>query len=265
MPRRSGSGSSPTRARDITRVTEMIKAAAAEQLPVVHPEQPGFAGITIGQLSGPAHDPRELVAERGHGLDGDARLVEAVDLDRRDRPLAVRDRHVRQDGRPPREGPARPRRGLPARGDPRDGVHGAARRGDPGRGPRRRADDHRHGWITGFASYVVDPTDPFPEGSRSATSGRPGASDQARRPQDDGTAIGIDPTDPPSLDGLTDRRPSVRRDRARPAVPEQVAPAERHLGDRLHREPAAARARPRPTGRRCRSAASPGSTPATPG
>ncbi len=29
-----------------------------EQLPVVHPEQPGFAGITIGQLSGPAHDPR---------------------------------------------------------------------------------------------------------------------------------------------------------------------------------------------------------------
>ena len=35
----------------------MIKAAAAEQLPVVHPEQPGFAGITIGQLSGPAHDP----------------------------------------------------------------------------------------------------------------------------------------------------------------------------------------------------------------
>ena len=44
--------------RDITRVTEMIKTAAAEQLPVVHPEQPGFAGITIGQLSGPAHDPR---------------------------------------------------------------------------------------------------------------------------------------------------------------------------------------------------------------
>ena len=56
--RRSASGSSPDEGRDITRVTEMIKAAAAEQLPVVHPEQPGFAGITIGQLSGPAHDPR---------------------------------------------------------------------------------------------------------------------------------------------------------------------------------------------------------------
>ena len=48
----------PDEGRDITRVTEMIKAAAREQLPVVHPEQPGFAGITIGQLSGPAHDPR---------------------------------------------------------------------------------------------------------------------------------------------------------------------------------------------------------------
>ena len=48
----------PDEGRDITRVTEMIKAAAREQLPVVHPEQPGFAGITIGQLSGPPHDPR---------------------------------------------------------------------------------------------------------------------------------------------------------------------------------------------------------------
>src|SRR5690349_13939255 len=48
----------PDEGADLTRATEMIKAAAAEQLPVVHPEQPGFAGITIGQLSGPAHDAR---------------------------------------------------------------------------------------------------------------------------------------------------------------------------------------------------------------
>lgn len=49
---------SPDEGRDITRVLEMIKASAAEQLPVVHPEQPAINGITIGQLSGPAHDPR---------------------------------------------------------------------------------------------------------------------------------------------------------------------------------------------------------------
>ena len=47
----------PDEGADIVRITEMIKAAATEQLPVVHPDQPGFAGITIGQLSGPPHDP----------------------------------------------------------------------------------------------------------------------------------------------------------------------------------------------------------------
>ena len=47
----------PDEGADIVRITEMIKAAASEQLPVVHPEQPGFAGITIGELSGPPHDP----------------------------------------------------------------------------------------------------------------------------------------------------------------------------------------------------------------
>src|SRR5262249_6448822 len=43
----------PEEGRDIVRVSERIKAAAREQLPVVHPEQPGFEGITIAQLSAP--------------------------------------------------------------------------------------------------------------------------------------------------------------------------------------------------------------------
>ncbi|HSL34645.1 MAG TPA: proline racemase family protein, partial [Candidatus Limnocylindrales bacterium] len=47
----------PDEGRDIVRISEMIKAAANEQLPVVHPEQAGFAGITIAELTGPAHDP----------------------------------------------------------------------------------------------------------------------------------------------------------------------------------------------------------------
>ncbi|MET1231401.1 MAG: proline racemase family protein, partial [Candidatus Limnocylindrales bacterium] len=45
----------PDEGRDITRISEMIKAAANEQLPVSHPDQPGFSGITIAQLSGPPH------------------------------------------------------------------------------------------------------------------------------------------------------------------------------------------------------------------
>src|SRR5437763_14101532 len=45
----------PDEARDIVRVAEMIKAAAREQLPVVHPENPAIAGVTIAQISGPPH------------------------------------------------------------------------------------------------------------------------------------------------------------------------------------------------------------------
>ena len=88
----------PDEGADIVRITEMIKAAANEQLPVVHPDQPGFAGITIGQLSGPAHDPansrRNVVTVSTGTLDWDR----PGDLDRRHRPLAVRDRDVGPDG-----------------------------------------------------------------------------------------------------------------------------------------------------------------------
>ncbi len=41
----------------IARIGEMIKVAAREQLPVVHPENAAIEGISISQLSGPPHDP----------------------------------------------------------------------------------------------------------------------------------------------------------------------------------------------------------------
>ncbi len=47
----------PDEGGDIVRVTEMIKAAAREQLPVVHPENPGIEHITIGQIYGPSETP----------------------------------------------------------------------------------------------------------------------------------------------------------------------------------------------------------------
>ena len=116
----------PDEGADIVRITEMIKAAANEQLPVVHPEQPGFAGITIGQLSGPAHDPANSRAQRRHRLDRDARLGAAGDLDRRDRPLAVRDRDLGQDGDAPRARAAARRRR-------RSATRGSSARSSPGR------------------------------------------------------------------------------------------------------------------------------------
>ncbi|MDK1374169.1 MULTISPECIES: proline racemase family protein [unclassified Sinorhizobium] len=47
----------PEHGREIARVSSMIRQAAIEQLPVVHPDYPGV-GITISQLSGPTDDPR---------------------------------------------------------------------------------------------------------------------------------------------------------------------------------------------------------------
>lgn len=46
----------PEHGREIARVSAMIRQAAAEQLPVEHPDYPGI-GITISQLSGPTQDP----------------------------------------------------------------------------------------------------------------------------------------------------------------------------------------------------------------
>jgi proline racemase len=43
----------PEEGKDIVRIGELIKAAAQEQLPVVHPDNPAITGPTIGQLSGP--------------------------------------------------------------------------------------------------------------------------------------------------------------------------------------------------------------------
>ena len=155
----------PDEGRDITRVTEMIKAAAAEQLPVVHPEQPGFAGITIGQLSGPAHDPRNSRRNVVTVSTGHARLVEAVDLDRRHRPS------------PCGTGTCAKMAVLHAKGrlgldeDFRhEGILGTVFTGRLVEATRVGERDAvvptitGTAWITGFASYVVDPTDPFPEG-----------------------------------------------------------------------------------------------------
>src|ERR1700677_1910029 len=47
----------PDEAAEIVRVAERIKAAAREQLPVAHPENPDIAGVTIAQLSGEPSRP----------------------------------------------------------------------------------------------------------------------------------------------------------------------------------------------------------------
>jgi proline racemase len=155
----------PDEGADIVRITEMIKAAAAAQLPVVHPEQPGFAGITIGQLSGPAGDPanamRNVVTVSTGILDWDrpATWTGAIDRSPCGTGTCARMATLHARGR------------LAVGEDFRhEGILGTVFTG-------RLLDETRIGdrpavvpqitgqaWITGIADYVLDPTDPFPEG-----------------------------------------------------------------------------------------------------
>jgi proline racemase len=155
----------PDEGRDITRVTEMIKAAAAEQLPVVHPEQPGFAGITIGQLSGPPHNPRNSWRNVVTVSTG------ALDWSRPSTWTGVIDRSPCGTGTCAKMAVLHAKGQLAVGQDFRhEGILGTVFTG-------RLVEEARVGertavvptitgtaWITGFASYVVDPSDPFPEG-----------------------------------------------------------------------------------------------------
>lgn len=47
--------------RKITSIASRLRVAAAEQLPVVHPENPEFKNVTISQISGsPTHSEAHL-------------------------------------------------------------------------------------------------------------------------------------------------------------------------------------------------------------
>ena len=156
----------PDEGRDITRVTEMIKAAAAEQLPVVHPEQPGFAGITIGQLSGPPHDPRNSWRNVVTVSTG------ALDWSKPSTWTGVIDRSPCGTGTCAKmavlhaKGQLGGRRGLPPRGDPGDGVHRAARRGETRVGDRAAVVpiDHRDGVDHRVRDLRGGPHGPVPGG-----------------------------------------------------------------------------------------------------
>ena len=74
----------PDNGAAIARAGEMLRAAAAEQLPVVHPENARVRNVSISQLSAaPAH-PHATRKNAG--------------------PLSLRHRHLRQDGRDARQG-----------------------------------------------------------------------------------------------------------------------------------------------------------------
>jgi proline racemase len=155
----------PDRGRDIVRVGEMVKAAAREQLPVAHPENPGIAGVTIAVLSGPptkrgAHAKNAVVVSTGQ-LDWKRPATWTGAIDRS----------------PCGTGTCAKMAVLHAKGQlalnkdfVHEGILGTTFTGRLIRetkvGPYRAVVPTISGraWITGYAQYVLDPSDPFPEG-----------------------------------------------------------------------------------------------------
>lgn len=155
----------PDEGRDIVRISEMIKAAAQEQLPVVHPEQPGFAGVTIAQLSGPPSRP-------------DTHLKNAVtvstgklDWNRPATWTGAIDRSPCGTGTCAKMATLYAKSKLGLNEDfQHEGILGTVFTGrligETTVGQYRAVIPTLSGqaWITGFANYVIDAEDPFPEG-----------------------------------------------------------------------------------------------------
>jgi len=155
----------PDEAKDAIRVGEMIKAATQEQLDCVHPENPEIRGVTIAQLSAPpihpeAHRRNTVIVSTGE-LDWDRPSTWTGCLDRS----------------PCGTGTCAKMAALWAKGQlglnqdfRHEGILGTLFTGRLIR--ETRMGDYRAvvptlqgtAWITGFASYVVDPEDPFPTG-----------------------------------------------------------------------------------------------------
>jgi proline racemase len=155
----------PDEAKDIVRVAEMIKAATREQLPVVHPENPKISGVTIAQLSGP---PSRLNADRKNTV-----VVSTGTLDW-SRPASwtgALDRSPCGTGTCAKMAALHAKGKLPLHRDfVHEGILGTTFTGcleqETTVGSYAAVVPTLSGqaWITGFAQYVVDPEDPFPNG-----------------------------------------------------------------------------------------------------
>lgn len=155
----------PEEGQKIVRAGEMIKAAAREQLPVVHPENPEIAGVTISQLSGPPSNP---AAVRKNAV-----IVSTGNLDW-ERPETWTGSIDRS---PCGTGTCAKMAVLHAKGElglNEDFVHeGILGTTFTGRLIREtKVGDYAavvptlsgRAWITGLSHYVVDAEDPFPDG-----------------------------------------------------------------------------------------------------
>ena len=155
----------PDEGRDITRIGELIKAATREQLPVVHPDNPEIRDVTIAQLSGPP------AATQNHRRNAVIVSTGELDWDRPSTWTGAIDRSPCGTGTCAKMATLHARGAL-GLGEPfrHEGILGTVFTGtlleETAIGPYQAVVPELSGtaWITGFAQYVVDPQDPFPEG-----------------------------------------------------------------------------------------------------
>ena len=143
----------PHEARELSRVGERIRLAAREQLPCVHPENPGIAGVSIVQIAGP-----------WQGVDATSKnavVVAPGRLDRSATGTGLSARMATLHARGSMEVGDAMTHASPI-GSTFDGrIVAETTVGDrPAIVPAIRGS----AWITGISQLFVDPDDPFPEG-----------------------------------------------------------------------------------------------------
>lgn len=155
----------PDEGRDLVRVGEMIKAAAREQLPVTHPDNPAISGVSIMQFSGPP--THEGAARKNTVVISSGRL----DWARPETWTGVLDRSPCGTGTCAQMAVMHARKKLGLNEDfVHEGILGTTFTGRLVRGTKVGDYDAVVPAITGSAyiyaisNYFLDPMDPFPEG-----------------------------------------------------------------------------------------------------
>lgn len=155
----------PDEGREIVRISEMIRNAANEQLPVSHPLVPDFSGITISQLYGPATNPDAHVKNAVTVATGN------FDWEKPSTWSGALDRSPCGTGTCAKMAVLYAKGRLGLNQDFRhESILGTIFTGrlieETTVGEYRAVVPTLSGqaWITGFSQYVVDPDDPFPEG-----------------------------------------------------------------------------------------------------
>lgn len=145
----------PDEAADLVRVGEAIKAAAAEQYPAVHPENPQIHTINQTLFAGPLRDDPQGLRSRNGVIVSPGRLDRSPCGTGTSARLAVL--HARGQIRPGQKLIHESILSTEFVGEIVETLSIGGREGI-------RPTIAGQAWITGYHQYVLDPTDPFPTG-----------------------------------------------------------------------------------------------------